>query len=440
MHSLKLKYSTLLYWLVCLVILLDFPWDRLFSVPTSIYSINSTIAKLVILGISVLAFLLVVQKFGCVLTKYSFTSKFVCLTYAVALFVIICSTLIYEQQTILRTFKLGHQFFLIILAPCLLAVYENKKGLSKIIKLLNLYSLSWYLILILQSIVYLRSGNIFMGGINTEWTGFLNTGFLRISMIAVPNFMLVYNFSLVLEKRARAINFILLLLGIYCLLFVQQTRAYDVVIAGCFIAMYIAGSKNPTYALRNIIVVLMAAFVVYQTPYVQSLVGSFSSSSITAKTASNTNRLYAYSYYWDCFLKNPLFGSGLAAPEKYPTVTGGALGVASYSDCGIVAIAAQLGIGGLLIYALYVGRMIFITFKMAKKGMLTNNTFVIGITCYCILTAISLINMTVAFIILFPLCLSIMEYIYSTCYRNDCDWRLVNGRKCRNSGFWGANQ
>ena len=410
MTLLKIKMRSILSGIILLILILDFPWNRLFSVSETIYSLNSTVSKLIILFIAAFALFIVLQKYGHLIYKYHYAKRYTVMVCVVTLVLIVYSAIIYSDQSIMRSFKLGHHYFLIILAVCFLAKMELDGGIENLMKVLNIYSFCWYIIIAMQSILYSTNGTLFMKGIDTSWAGFLGTGTLRISMIAIPNFMIVYNFCRITEKKARMFNYIQLILGIFCLLFVQQTRAYDVVIFVSCVVIYISYSDKPLIALRNTVIACIIIIIALNTPYAKTLIDSFSSSELTDKTASNTARVYAYSYYWNRFLNSPLFGDGFAAPEKYQSITNGPLGMASYSDCGIIAIGAQFGIWGYIIYALYIGRMIKVVCRIRRKRKLKNNTIVIGVLCYCILTSISLINMTVAFIILYPLCLAIVEY------------------------------
>lgn len=410
MTQLKIKMRSILSGLLLLILILDFPWNRLFQVSETMYSLNSTVSKLIILFISFFALFITLQKYGRLIYKYHFVKRYTVMVCVVTLVIVFYSAIVYNSQSIMRSFKLGHHYFLIILAVCFLAKMEFDNGIENLMMILNVYSFCWYLITATQSILYSTNGTLFMKGIDANWVGFLGTGTLRISLIAIPNFMIVYNFCKIIEKKPKVFNYVQLILGLFCLLFVQQTRAYDVVVFVSCVMVYISYSDKPTNVLRNIIIAGVIIAVALNTPYAKALIDSFTTSEITAKTASNTARLYAYDYYWNCFLNNPLFGNGFAAPEKYRTITNGPLGMASYSDCGIIAIGAQFGIFGYIIYALYIGRMISIVWKLKRNKQLRNNTIVVGVLCYCVLSSISLINMTVAFIILYPMCLAVVEY------------------------------
>ncbi|EGW37825.1 O-antigen ligase family protein [Desulfosporosinus sp. OT] len=408
----RIQYIDLIRGILMIILFLDFPWDRLFSLPASILSYNSTESKKIILFIAIVAFLITLVKYGKLGSKFKFLIHFTIATCISVTFVMLCSVFMYNEQTIIRTFSLAHHYYLVILALVFVAVFSYKNGEEKISKALNLYSFAWYILVFTQSMLYAYKGIVFFGGIDLSWTGFLSTNLLRISLISIPNFMIVYNFSVILEKKGKSLNYIQFALGMFCLLAIQQTRAYDVVIIASCIIMYTFKSRNPVRVLRNVLIACVVLIAILNTNYAQELLRSFINDSSNVKMSSNLARLYAYPYYWSCFLNNPLVGSGFAAPERYSYITNGPLGIASYSDTGIVGIIAQLGIFGLMIYGTYIIRMIYIVVMMQKKNALQYNTFCLGILCYCVATSVSLINMSVAVILLFPICIAYMEFRY----------------------------
>lgn len=407
MHT-KMKYGKLMQYMLLLCIVLDFPWTRLIASLPVISSFASIYDKELLIIIGCVAAAVIDIKYKRVLSHYRFAKRYVVFVFLCTLLVMLLSAFEYRAQGLRETYISGHQLFIIILVPVYLFSFEYRNGYHKILKWLLIYAYAWSLITLLQSVLYMVSGYQFLAGINYEWSGFLSIKLLRISLIAIPNVMLVYVISELLQKKYTIWNTLYFVLASFCVLFVQQTRAYIAAIALAGIAMFAIRSHNSLKFLRNIIVLVILLLLLFRTDYVQSILQSFSDTGV--KGGSSLARSYAYGYYLQCFFNNPLYGNGFTSSVRYPEIQHGN-GAAYYSDCGVVGLIAQMGIFGVLICGIYLWRMISIVWYLKKKKCLQKNLLVVGLTVYTIMTSFTLAYTTPALSMMFPLCLAWIEYL-----------------------------
>ena len=141
--------------------------------------------------------------------------------------------------------------------------------------------------------------------------------------------------------------------------------------------------------------------------------------SLKATRAYSTGaRLYAIEYYWNYFLKHPVFGFGFASILKYPSIVQGD-GRAAISDVGIFGQLARYGIFVVLIYVFPLIRSIVIVFKARKNTKIKDISFFITLSLFVLGTSVSLIAIDHFRMLLWPLYLSIIEYVNYINKKND---------------------
>lgn len=330
------------------------------------------------------------------------------------------STMKYNKQLIIVTGK-GVLPFLTALFTIPLLLYFEKGGKTEhLFEVINLFSIMWDFLVIAQ-VVYYKKYGVFWGDFWTYFKRFYNQGTygLRISLNVFGNIMILYN--LVYLRYTRKIiwkiwHLFATILGIYGLIFIQQTRAVYLYIVICvFVWIYFYSEKT----IRARIIQFSGLGVVVYVLFFSNVVSKFISSfSLTGENAFSTSaRIYAIKYYIDCMLKNPIFGNGIAdgaANSFYSYIEHGSKGIAYYSDTGLIGLMANIGILGALI--IYVIPVIFM-YKSWKQNHYyldkKNEVFLFLIIVYCIVTVPTFLIVGEAnrYALLLPIFISIFESI-----------------------------
>lgn len=286
-----------------------------------------------------------------IIKKYNdFFSYIYWLIFAVLLLVVY-SILKYPEQSIFTTFKIGISFLVIIFSVPVLLMLEKSKYTVLVWKIINLVAFLWYMVIIIQTIYYSKYG-LFLFDFWTYFQRYFNQGQygLRISLHALGNIMVLYNLVNLYYKRGlikfwHMMNFIV---GISALIFIQQTRALYVYLAICIMCI-ILKNKNKKL-ISKITIMFFIIYVLIFTDFIPSFISSFS---IYGDNSISTEaRIYSIQYYFMCFLRNPIFGNGLAdgyEESVYAFIEHGPLGIAYYSDIGFIGLLANTGIFSLVI-------------------------------------------------------------------------------------------
>ena len=218
--------------------------------------------------------------------------------------------LTYPEQKIADTFRYGGKFLYPILAIGFLYLFERDKGPKKWINILNKLVFLWYLYVIIQSFYYKVTGNLlfdFRSYFGEELN--LREENLRVGPGSFGNIMLLYNLVQVLgcsDKKISLFSVLQVLLGAYCLFFVQQTRVAILIIVICAVFILLFRGKTTFQKVIKPLIVLVCGIFLVTNDTVWEFINSFSA---TGEQAGSTiARLYAWGYYFDQFLQNPLFG------------------------------------------------------------------------------------------------------------------------------------
>lgn len=322
--------------------------------------------------------------------------------------------LIYPEQKIADTFRYGGKFLYPILAIGFLYLFERDNGPKKWLNILNKLSFLWYLYIIMQSIYYAATGNVlfdFRSYFGEELN--LREGNLRVSLGVFGNIILLYNLVQVLggsDKKISLFSVVQVLLGTYCLFFVQQTRVAILAIVICAVFILLFRGKTTFQKVIKPLIVLVCGIFLVTNDTIWEFINSFSA---TGEQAGSTiARLYAWEYYFDIFLKNPLFGFAWPGDESYSLIAHGVKGTAYISDVGFIGMIAELGIFSIPFYVVPLGRMTYILYKMGWKNCLQNHMFLVVLLLYLIGTSITLIVTDAERGLAFPFIIALFEYQY----------------------------
>ncbi len=347
-----------------------------------------------------------------IIKKYNdFFSYIYWLIFAVLLLVVY-SILKYPEQSIFTTFKIGISFLVIIFSVPVLLMLEKSKYTVLVWKIINLVAFLWYMVIIIQTIYYSKYG-LFLFDFWTYFQRYFNQGQygLRISLHAFGNIMVLYNLVNLYYKRGlikfwHMMNFIV---GISALIFIQQTRALYVYLAICIMCI-ILKNKNKKL-ISKITIMFFIIYVLIFTDFIPSFISSFS---IYGDNSISTEaRIYSIQYYFMCFLRNPIFGNGLAdgyEESVYAFIEHGPLGIAYYSDIGFIGLLANTGIFSLVILVWPIARLIK-QYKITKEYMADNQRdFMFISIIYLIITSFTYLITESKNAILFPILIGYFEY------------------------------
>lgn len=295
----------------------------------------------------------------------------------------------------------------------LLFIREN--GPQKFMNSINIISLIWEVVLILQQYIYVKTGSFIFDMAtffsNSEHASvYLKIGNFRVGINAFGCLMIIYNFEKIYSKtknkREKIFSLICFLIGIYTLIFIQQTRIYIIVVAICIVTIIlIKGGKIKDQLFKISFVIAIALFIL-ESPLVKEFVESFS---LTGdKQWSTQARLYSLQYYYECIKNNPILGNGFTSDSLF-YIAHGNMGQADYSDVGLFGLVAETGIFSLFFFIYPVIRMIRILYgiKKSKKKILALD---IAILVFVFCTSITLVLTDVSRIICFSFIIAYFEY------------------------------
>lgn len=303
--------------------------------------------------------------------------------------------------------------FIVIAIPIITLIYHNK-GNRELLKFLNGFALAVCILEIMQVIVHKRMGVIFL----TRYFEGRNIGYrsygLRIILHWSGNFMTLYNFYMFYNIRAKKKGkwikyFLFFVIMMFDQIVVSQTRQTLLILAGCFI-LQILLDRNSRWGLQKKILVSISIIVfVCIGGYIPDFINSFSASSDLA--VSTTERLYSYQYYWNYFLRHPIFGFGFANPQINTSIVKGPLGRAIVDDVGIVGHLAKEGIFVVPMYIIPMIRCITILCRANRNKKIPDLPYYWAALFFVIAGSATQIVLDQERILLFPIVLGMIEYI-----------------------------
>lgn len=337
-----------------------------------------------------------------------------------SLVVIVVGTSLAYPQVITRTLREIMPYMMFLMAVPMLMYIIRNNGITGLLSIINGISLVWFVLIILQKIIYQRNGVIFFAS-TFEYQ--IRNG-IRISLSCLGNLSLIFNlYQLWYVKRSKRSRFcgITAVLGFYSLFAIQQTRSLILAVCVSCLIMILSDSRRDVYkVLKKCLVFVLLIFIIYSTGLLNSFLGSFfDESSIYGDTT--TVRLSGIKYYFDIFKNNPLFGFGFASVADYNSLINGPYGSYFLNDVGIVGQMARLGVFIIPIYIWPVLRFVRITIETYKVGNLLNFSLLLAMVMYLIITSVSVIMIDSARSIGMPLYFAVFEYQHfkNTVLRDD---------------------
>lgn len=327
------------------------------------------------------------------------------------------SIAMYPHQSIRLSLGFHITFIYAFWSVPIYTLFKIEKNNNTVFNLMNLFAVIWYILLIVQHIVYLRSGlmilnaqDLFTGGDIAE----RDYG-IRISLKCFGAAMILYNFYILSDGKKyslfkRIISLIIFILGIVTLILVTQTRVLTFAVLISIGIILLASHKRNTKIVALFIVIVIIAILGY-LGVLNNFFSSFSLSSTNRNRLGTSIRLNAIEYYFNCFLNNPLFGNGFAA-DSYMSVEHGISGQFYYTDVGVFGLLGEVGIFSLIFYIYPLIKQIKVAIRVVKFKQDNVYSFYLGLIMYLFLTSFSLIITDKGRVLLFPIIIAYGEIVY----------------------------
>ena len=405
----KVKSKTLYTWAIALLLLLDINFFYLISQPDFLGQYNSMYNKALIAIISLILGGVCLGRHGSFFREYKYVKNY-CMLVTVLSVLLIVHGLITYSQSILSLLRNCDYLLIGFLAIPILYTLRDERSFYSFMKLLNVYAGIWYFLIIVQSILYTATGSMFLNYFTGEYVWYRNG--VRISLFSVGSLMVYYNFYMAFDefqsRSHRLKYFIMLIVGVYATLFVQQTRSIDFAMVLAFAIMYLMKSKNAKRTLQNYGIVIVAFAALWFSGVLGSFFASFFAGSNYIR--STTLRQEAFLYFAQYWVKHPLFGMGLTNNE---VLTRGPIGRYYMSDVGFVGVLAKTGIAAFVLYGSILWRWFKIIGKLRKSTdarYKSISVLLIGLAVYFIAPVYAMSVYANAYCISIPIMIAIFEY------------------------------
>lgn len=189
------------------------------------------------------------------------------------------------------------------------------------------------------------------------------------------------------DKRNRLPYIVSAVLLILAIVVVYQTRMEDIALIGSLLfgIVICAESGRLSKGIKRLLVVLLVVLM-FCMGFFESFIGSFNSTD-AVYSGSASIRLYAFSYYFEMFLRYPLFGFG-SLPSTSSLLHGD--GSAYISDVGVVGLSAQWGLLFIVFYLIFFWRMIFVYRNTRGDVGSLERALMLSVIIYLLFTSITL--------------------------------------------------
>lgn len=344
--------------------------------------------------------------------------------YLIALCISVCIMWIYalvkyQDQRFITTYGRGaHYLFLFLIIPLLYIVY-SEQSLDGIMGFTNAVTIIMYVVILFVSLFYECFGKLLFSYATTEVI--TRNGKLYIGAGPFAGIITIYNLYILLfnKKENSHRTFwaaIEVFLFIANFLFVEQSRVYEVVMLFSIGILLFYSTQNLKHKILMIFFILFGIGLYYYFGIIDNFIQTFNV--VGENSGSTLARMGGYKYYFNQFIKNPIFGIGFAGENEYYNlvhgngdfILRGKIVRYRYSDVGIAGLLAQTGIFSIIIYVIPIVRMIFITGKIKRNGERKVFGFLCSMLGYLLISSLTLIITDQERILAYPLIIVIFEY------------------------------
>lgn len=421
MSKLIIKKSGIIFAMFILLAVLEYHFFYLYKLDNIINIIFNKNSRV---GIGFLS--LFIWMFSCTYKTNKFIEHFC--KYVVFAFIVFLgySCLICKEQTFYNALESTAHILCLLLVKPLYIVFKQQGTIHKVLKVVNIVAIVWYIVVILQNIAFKNNGQMILQQFFSNSHIYISEGRsenVRMTLISLGNIVPLYNLYNLLQMRDRrcqrrfgniVFNVSSLVLGCYCIIFIAQTRAYMLAVVGAVIMMFLKETSNSRRIIYNVYFIFAGIIVLYVTGVLDSFLNTFSMDSSNTLAYSTYMRFYEYKECLKYFIENPLVGHGMLIGTNYDLVYSSSVlpGAIIYtSDVGIVGLLGGSGIIGLVLFMWPFIRMIKQYWVLANCGE-NISWLLVGFITYLILTSVSLMITDYERIFAFPIMIAISEYYY----------------------------
>lgn len=422
----KYNRKTLPYRIFLVIIfIVEMHYFGLFTLPKSLEFIVYNNKSKWIGALSVIVAFACYKRHKAILRRYTkFLRKYLTIVFISIIAISIYTTMRYPLNPIITTYGFASYYLYSFLAIPILYIISVENGYEPLFRLFNIIAIMMYIITIIQGITYIRTGSLlFDTSFDLISGSMVRDGKIRLDSGALAFLMIIYNFYSLYNFRQQRIRkkimpLISLVLGVLSIYFTGSSRIMIFTLLVSLGILTLLGDGSSKKKLIAITILLIGIFILVGSGIVTKFFNSFSS--VGEFAGSSIARVGAYKYYWECFLKNPLFANGFVGDENYYNIVHGTSGIYYqtvyvdffYDDVGIIGQLALLGIFIIGIYIWPLFRIIRIAFKTCKNKFFTDGKFVMALACYLLCTTPTLIVLDSNRVIAFPIILATTEFIF----------------------------
>ena len=272
-------------------------------------------AEYIIIAISALAmFVFIYLKYSKIIIKWYGSWMFWYSLSLIASFIILflISELLYPNQRLTQTLSGNVSFLYPVLMSAFALVYIKDNGTERMVRFLNIVCLIWYILMIMHSVNYSLKGTVLFSAMDMFENGSISRreNHLRMGSGLFGNIMVVYNFVKFYcrknNEKLPIFNLILFVLGVYCAVAIQQTRAMIIVLSGCIavVVLFFSGTLKQNI-IKALSIIGIAIYLSMDNNIFAKLINTFSNPDYRVTI---TARVYAYEYYFEIFKNSLLYG------------------------------------------------------------------------------------------------------------------------------------
>lgn len=408
-----------------IILIVEMHYFSLFTLPKELEFIVYTNKSKRIGALSVIVALVCYKRHKTALARYT---KFLKKYFIVVLLSIVCisfyTTIKYPLNSLITTYGFASYYLYSFIVIPILYIFSVENGYESLFELFNFIAVIMYVIAIIQGVAYIKTGNIlFNASSDLISGGMIRDGKVRFNSGALAFLMIIYNFYKLYNYRnvkngKKLIPIISIFLGMLSIYFTGNSRIMILTLLASLGILILLGDGSIKKKMIALFAISVGIIILFESGIVAKFLNSFSSAGEFG--GSSIARLGAYKYYWECFLKNPIFANGFVGDKNYYDIVHGASGIYYqtvyvrffYDDVGIVGQLALLGIFVIGIYIWPVFRIIKIAFKTCKNRFFSDGKLIMALACYILCTTPTLIIMDSSRVIAFPIILGITEFIF----------------------------
>lgn len=405
----KVKCSTILKWLIELMIIMKLGFVKLLGSLIPIFASPYDTYPECILYL-LLTIICVLFAFFIYREKASIYLRIELVVALVTIFCGIIHALNWNNMGFMDVLSSAMPYFYLMLSyPAYVLIKRKYWDIEDFFNFIIFWGTIAYFLKIVNCVSWLFTGKVIWQNLISNSNWILNNS-LRINppfvgLLIIP--ISYYKMSSEAKIRKKIKYLIPIVVSIAYSAFVHQARSIFLYQIITLVTMYIFEHVTNRKKIVRYIVLIIAVVIVINTSYFENYINSFSPDN-SVSGESTIARFNAIATFGNMYIKHPFWGMGFIEESKKNVGSVGA-GLGHLDDIGVLGSFFTLGIPLLLLMILILGRILYLIYKMQEihKGY---SLLLIGMAVLLIMTGINIswFNGIYAFGIPFYIC--ILEY------------------------------